>query len=406
MRLLHTGDWHLGDRLNHIDRTGDLRRAVERIAGYCLEKDVDVLLVAGDLFSERSRADALRASIAHLHETFQPFLARGGSIVAITGNHDNETFCRTLWHAMSLAAAGPEQGSLVPRGRFYLAAAPTFFRLADRAGQEVQFVLMPYPTEHCYFDGESPKYGSLEEKHAALRVAFMQRLQQIREHPAFRADLPTVLSAHIHIKSSALPTLFRITEQEDVVFSDTDLSASWTYVALGHIHRPQCLMGQPHVRYCGSIERLDMGEQGDTKSVALVDIAPAGLTAPPELLPLAATSFLDVAIAHPSQELPRLRAEHANNGHALVRCLVDYRRGRDDVNAIQRELRDIFPNCYQMICRDPSELILSNGSGPQPLAQQSVRALVLDYLQNQLAEHPDRAAVLRLAESLLLEEGR
>ena len=296
--------------------------------------------------------------------------------------------------------------SLVPRGRFYLAAAPTFFRLADRTGQEVQFVLMPYPTEHCYFDGESPRYGSLEEKHAALRAAFLQRLQQTRDHAAFRADLPTVLSAHIHVKSSILPTLFRITEQEDVVFSEADLPAAWSYVALGHIHRPQCLMGQPHVRYCGSIERLDMGEQGDSKSVVLADISPGGLTAPPELLPLEATSFLDVVIAHPAQELPRLRAEHANNGHALVRCLVDYKRGRDDVNAIQRELRDIFPHCYQMICRDPSDLVLSNGSAHQPLPQHSVRETVIAYLQDQLADHPDRDAVLHLAESLLLEESR
>jgi hypothetical protein len=32
MRLLHIADWHLGDRLGRIDRTPDLRRAVERVA--------------------------------------------------------------------------------------------------------------------------------------------------------------------------------------------------------------------------------------------------------------------------------------------------------------------------------------------------------------------------------------
>jgi exonuclease SbcD len=32
MRILHTADWHLGDRLGRIDRTDDLRRAVERVA--------------------------------------------------------------------------------------------------------------------------------------------------------------------------------------------------------------------------------------------------------------------------------------------------------------------------------------------------------------------------------------
>src|SRR5207237_3580246 len=88
-KILHTADWHLGDRLNHIDRTEDLRRAVERVAQHCADRDVDVLLVAGDLFSERSRADSLRDSVGHLNRTFRPFLDRGGTVVALTGNHDN-----------------------------------------------------------------------------------------------------------------------------------------------------------------------------------------------------------------------------------------------------------------------------------------------------------------------------
>jgi exonuclease SbcD len=96
MRILHTADWHLGDRLGRIDRTEDLRRAVERVAEYCKSESVDVLLVAGDLFSELSRPDSLRESIAHLQATFEPFLLGGGTILALTGNHDNEVFCQTL----------------------------------------------------------------------------------------------------------------------------------------------------------------------------------------------------------------------------------------------------------------------------------------------------------------------
>src|SRR5262245_30488370 len=102
MRILHTADWHLGDRLGRIDRTDDLRRAVERVARYCLNERVDVLLIAGDLFSELSRADNLRASIEHLQQTFRPFLLGGGTILAVTGNHDHEGFCQTLRLVMTL----------------------------------------------------------------------------------------------------------------------------------------------------------------------------------------------------------------------------------------------------------------------------------------------------------------
>lgn len=126
MKILHTADWHLGDRLGRQDRTDDLRRAVERVADYCTSEKVDVLLAAGDLFSELAPPEGLRDAIRHLQETFGGFLAGGGSILALTGNHDKENFCQTLRHAMHLAAppaAGPAN-SCRPAGCTWRPAPP------------------------------------------------------------------------------------------------------------------------------------------------------------------------------------------------------------------------------------------------------------------------------------------
>src|SRR5436190_12805001 len=132
MKLVHTADWHLGDRLGRIDRTDDLRRAVERVAAVCRDERADVLLIAGDLFSELARPDGLRDAIRHLQASFEPFLRGGGTVLAVTGNHDNENFCQTLRHAMTLAAPGAGTfGAVAPPGRLYLASEPTLLRLAD-----------------------------------------------------------------------------------------------------------------------------------------------------------------------------------------------------------------------------------------------------------------------------------
>lgn len=403
MRILHTGDWHLGDRLSNIDRTADLRRAVERVAKYADDRNVDVLLVAGDIFSERSRADGLRDSIGHLNRTFRAFLDRGGTMIALTGNHDNETFCRTLCHAMALATPGlGEAGTCVPNGRFYLAAGPTFFRLRDRDGQEFQFVLMPYPTEHCYLPEAEQHYNNLEERHRALQGAYLRALGDIRGHAHFDPRLPSVLAAHVHVKGSKLSTLFRVSEQEDVVFDVDDLSAGWAYVALGHIHKAQCLAGRPQVRYCGSIERLDFGEQGDEKSVVVVDIGPEGLRTAPEILPLDATPFLDLAIADLNAELPQLRETYGESApQALVRCYVDYEAGKDDLHAALRQIRSLFPRCYRIDLHDRGVPAAAKWG---PAEHESMRDAVLQYLNGQLAEHRDREAVIQLAEKLLLEE--
>src|SRR4051794_7206545 len=152
MRVLHTADWHLGDRLGRIDRTLDLRAAVERVGNYCRTENVDVLLVAGDLFSELARPDGLRETIEHWRTVFRDFLAGGGTVLTLTGNHDNENFCRTLTHAMNLAAPTlGEVGERVQPGRLYLATEPTLVRLQDRAGGlriQLGFMPSPPPTHH------------------------------------------------------------------------------------------------------------------------------------------------------------------------------------------------------------------------------------------------------------------
>src|SRR5436305_299791 len=200
MRILHTADWHLADRLGRIVRTYDLRRAVERVAGYCAEEKVDLLLVAGDLFSELAGPDSLREAIRHLQEVFEGFLRNGGTILTLTGNHDKENFCQTLRHAMNLASPGgqPAGREEAPTGRLYLATEPSLLRLGDRAtGTAVQFVFMPYPTPTRYLaDEAAQRYQSLDEKNRHLMAAYTSKLHALQVDEHFDPALPTVLGAH------------------------------------------------------------------------------------------------------------------------------------------------------------------------------------------------------------------
>src|SRR5262245_22573399 len=267
MRILHTADWHLGDRLGRIDRTHDLRRAVERVGEYCRSEAVDVFLVAGDLFSELARPDSLRETIEHWQTVFRDFLSNGGTILTLTGNHDNENFCRTLTHAMNLAAPSTGGiGEVVPPGRLYLATEPTLLRLRDRREPfEVQFLLMPYPTPSRYLrDEAAQKYSSPEEKNQKLMAAFLDALRTIQRHERFDRTRPAILSAHVNVSGATIGhSLFRIAENDDVVIDADALPTELTYVGLGHVHKPQALAGREHVRYAGSIERMDLGESAD-----------------------------------------------------------------------------------------------------------------------------------------------
>jgi exonuclease SbcD len=368
---------------------------------------VEVLLVAGDLFSELSRPDSLRESIEHLQKTFEPFLLGGGTILAVTGNHDNETFCQTLQLVMTLAApAAGRPGAVRAPGRLYLATSPTFLTLADRQGRPVQFLLMPYPTPARYpLDDEAQRYNGLEERNRHLQTAFTQRLLSLREDPAFNPGVPTVLAAHVHVHGATLPGLFRISEEESIVFAADEWHRPFAYVALGHIHQQQALGGQEHVRYSGSIERLDLGERNNDPGVVLLDVGTEGLSSPPQILPLEATPIYAVEVRNPAAELPLLRERYPAADRDLVNMKLTYTAGVDNLEAVLRELDDIFPRWYAREWAEAGALGPTLTVG-EAAASRSFEDTVRDYLKQELVNHSpeDCDAVLLLAEQLLRDE--
>jgi exonuclease SbcD len=338
---------------------------------------------------------------------FGDFLRGGGTIVTLTGNHDKENFCQTLRHAMSLAAPmGEAPGTVVPTGRLYLATEPTLVRLEDRAtGVPVQFLLMPYPTPSRYLhDPDAQKYQGLDEKNRWLMKAFTEKLHALHADPGFSDELPAVLSAHITVRGSELPTLFRLSEQEDMVFTDADFPPGFHYVALGHIHKPQAIGGQEHIRYSGSIEAMDLGEKDDRKGVVLFDLGPEGLSAQPWTLPLESTPIYEIDIRDPQVELPAIREKYANAKTHLVRLRCTYTAGVDNREEVLRELEQIFPRWYDRQITESSALgptLATAGGSRAKTFEETVR----EYLQQELINHDDevRKVVLDKVEILIRE---
>ncbi|NMG18569.1 metallophosphoesterase family protein [Brasilonema bromeliae] len=402
MRILHTSDWHLNDKLGRIPRQGDIVKRLEEIANYLDEHKVDVMVVAGDLFSQYNRLDELKSAVGEMRDVFQPFLLGGGTIVTISGNHDNEAFFNLMRFALDLAdPIDPKKPGAKPSGRLYLAAQPTYLLLKDKAGQPVQFVLMPYPTSSRYLKDEKTRYSSMDEKNSLLHQAMLQKIDSVK-NKFIKPELPSVIVGHAHIRGSQLHNLYRISEREDVVFDAGDIPTNWAYAAYGHIHKAQALAGTTHVRYSGSIECLDYGEKDDEKSVVLVEIGAKGRTKEPECLPLNATPIYRVEINNP-EEIASLKDKYSELDRALVSYKLTYKPGEHNRDAICRELDKIFPRWYDReIMTDGSSISLK--SSTLAADTQDVATTVRGYLQQQLAGHQDKDAVLALAEKLLADE--
>ena len=122
MKLLHTSDWHLGRALYSRKRYDEYEAFLNWLAGFIEAEDVDVLLVAGDVFDNSTPSNRAQ-------ELYYRFLCRMASssnrnVVIIAGNHDSPSFLNAPKellkflniHIVGYASGQPEDELIVLSG--------------------------------------------------------------------------------------------------------------------------------------------------------------------------------------------------------------------------------------------------------------------------------------------------
>jgi exonuclease SbcD len=87
--------------------------------------------------------------------------------------------------------------------------------------------------------------------------------------------LPRVLVGHFTVSGARTGSEREVMLGSDVTVSLGDLDdPAWDYVALGHIHKHQCLTSgaRTPVVYSGSLERIDFGEENEPKGFCWVEL--------------------------------------------------------------------------------------------------------------------------------------
>ena len=214
-----------------------------------------------------------------------------------------------------------------------------------------------------------------------------------------RPELPVIVLGHFLLRGVEARTGAReLSESEDVVIERGDLP-TFAYIALGHVHKPQSV--ETHVRYCGSIERMDLGEAADDKHALLVTIEDTTLAGVLEL-PLDATPFvsLEIGSLHELHEQADMLAEPERT---LVALTMRVER-EDDLAAWMAAARERFPRLYDhpRVIHLDDPLVMQAEAGYD---HRKVGDTVREYLRAEIPEEdPDRDALLALAEELLAEQ--
>lgn len=261
MKLLHTSDWHLGKRLYGKSRIDEQREVLAEIAEIAARENIDVLLLAGDVFDTF-------VPVAEAEELFYETLTALAKIcvpIAIAGNHDDAerlTAPRDLARVSGVILAGDDEPERKFSGEYggkptAIETGKSFVRVT-RGDETLNLAFVPYPTTAKLLDvaGEEDYKDKVGDEIAAAQACFT-------------ADGINVTMSHLFVTGSVT------TDERDLggtkqLPKENLGSEKSVYTALGHIHKPMTVSKSNNAYYSGSILPYSFDETTE-KRVMVID---------------------------------------------------------------------------------------------------------------------------------------
>lgn len=268
MRILHTGDWHLGRIFYARHLTNDQAYVLEH-QFFKLLKDakIDAVVIAGDVFDRAVPP----VEAVELWDMVITKLALDYKIptLVIGGNHDNAErldMGRDLYSRSHVHVWGRMDRSLEP------------LYLEDGYG-EIAFCPMPFTEPRTVLTNllETVPAKQRLDEWQNLAVAYGETYAAWADY--LRSLVPqgmrTVGMAHTMVAGSITSESERPLVIGGTANVGVDVFAPFNYTALGHIHRPQ-RMGTDNIRYSGSLLKYSFDEANHNKSFTIVDMDAKG----------------------------------------------------------------------------------------------------------------------------------
>lgn len=274
-RALHTADWHLGKMLGENSREQEHGRFLDFLLHAIREQNVDLLVIAGDVFDS---ANPPQAAEAQYYNFLSALFRQGGcSVVIVAGNHDSPAHLEAP--RQILKALGAHVLGALPQS-----AADALVPLPDADSPRLLVAAVPFLRDRDLRIGQSGQSAS--EIQRALVEGIKRRYDEVAEaaKPWIDQGVPVLATGHLTVVGSTMCDSEREIHVGGLGAIGTDcFPEAFSYVALGHLHRPQAAGGREIVRYSGSPLPLSFSEAKDVKAVRLLDFNQGKLVAQAEL---------------------------------------------------------------------------------------------------------------------------
>ena len=320
VRVLHIADLHIGvENYGHFDVTRgmhtrliDFLARLDEAIDIGIARGVDVVLIAGDMFKNRNPPPRLQREFAErirrLHEHKIP-------VLMVVGNHDvapGRDSANSVSVYEGLQFAGVD-----------IARKPAVYRYQTAHGA-LAIIAMPWIMREVFLSNNDALrlVGLSEQEAEILRVVEAYIADQTDILLAEDPQRPIIVTYHGTVAGAVSGFEKQLTLGREIQLPQSVLTPMGVdYVALGHVHKHQCLRQAPPVVYAGSIERIDFGEINEAKGCVLVTFD--GKQASWEFVPLASRPFIEITVdVQQSGDTPMERIELAISRKPLTDAIV------------------------------------------------------------------------------------
>ncbi len=263
MKILHTADWHIGKVLHLFDLEEDHRLFFNWMVELIKQEEIDVLIVAGDVFDQNNPSNESRKLYFELLRDLAELKLQ---IIITGGNHDS----------INMLQASKELLALL--GITVIAGVPDDFEhqiipLKNKEGDTKAIcAAVPFLRDkdlRTYVAGETS-----ENRINATRNGIVDHYIKCKHliTRLYKDKYPTLAIGHLYIQGATLSDGERdIQIGNQAGIESKKLEDLFDYMALGHIHIAN-RYGNGTIRYSGSPIALSFSEKEDVKTVIIIEI--------------------------------------------------------------------------------------------------------------------------------------
>ena len=268
MLIIHTADIHIGvenysrpdPKTRTSSRLQDFLRSLDELVDYSIDNEADLVLICGDIYKSRNPTQTHQREFV---KRVSKLANQGIKVFLLAGNHDSPNVPGPATTLDIFPTLDIENVQI---------ANELNTQIVQTRNGSIQIISLPWIRKGDFMSLEKYNQLSNEKLNSAIEEKLIEDLD--KEIANLDSSMPSILASHVSVDLAKTSSEKSMTLGKDYLLPTKFLAnPKLDYIALGHIHKHQTLNDDPPVVYSGSLERIDFGEEKDSKGFCVIDIS-------------------------------------------------------------------------------------------------------------------------------------